>query len=82
MLSCLSSRNRRAISAEQSEDLTGQVALQAPDDFELREAISGPSCPGGLGALVGADADEDGQMQGAVGCTVAATVQPMALGLA
>lgn len=62
-------------------DLAGQVALEAADDLGLGEALCGAAVEVVTGARVAADPGERHGVEGIVGAAVAATVEPVAVGL-
>ena len=62
------------------EDLAGDVALQASDDFGLRQAFVGAALGVGAGAWVVAEAAKNDNVERVVGATVAAAIEPVAVG--
>src|SRR4051794_29863375 len=68
--------------AEVTEDLAGHVAFEATDD--LRSALSFGRAPADVvqSRLVAAHADDDHAVEGGIGLSVAAAIEPVAVGLA
>src|SRR5829696_7296069 len=62
------------------EDLAGDVALQAADDLGLRQAFVGAALGVGAGAGVVAEAAKNDNVERVVGATVAAAIEPVAVG--
>jgi hypothetical protein len=61
-------------------DLSGDVALQTADDLAFAEAFGGAPFDVVAGGLVGAHADDGGDVEGAVSGAVAATAESVASG--
>jgi transposase len=68
------------VGAERTEDFTCQVAFQVAHDLWLRQPLLCAPFDVGTGAWAAAQPHNDGQMQGSIGCAVAAAVQPVSLG--
>ena len=65
---------------ELSIDLPCHIALEASDDLRLGHALLGASSHVVLGRRIGGETHDDDAPEGAVGMTVAATVEPVATG--
>src|SRR5687768_18391435 len=66
--------------SQQPVELAGQVALQAADDFRLREALGGPPRDIVPRARVPAHSADGQQIERPIGVAIAAPVEPMAGG--
>src|SRR3712207_7477707 len=84
MLLCRSSGfcGRRVVLAEEAEDLPCDIALEAAHDLRLRLSLPRAAPDVVDGGLVEAHACDDDAVEGGVGLPVAASVQPVAVGLA
>ena len=60
---------------EVGEDLAGDVTLEAADDLAFGESFSGAAFDVGAGEWVVAHADDRDDVEGAVGCSVAASAE-------
>lgn len=67
--------------AEDLVDGSGQVALQAGDDFPFGQAFGGPALEVFLGGRIPAQAGEHRPEQGGIGLAVSAAVESAAVGL-
>ena len=70
----MSSAEFGVVGAQGVEDFAGQVALLAADDFGHRQALAGAAIGVGAAARVIAQPHDGGDVQGAVGGSVAAAV--------
>ena len=57
-------------------DLAGEEAFEAPDDLAFGPAISGAACDVVAGRLVKSHPDDDGSIEGGVGLSMAAPIEP------
>src|SRR5215208_4027116 len=67
---------------EGAVEISGDVALQTAHDVLLAQALGGPPGDVGTGRRVALHADEADGVQGGVGLSVAASVQPVAVDFA
>jgi hypothetical protein len=70
------------VAGDRVVDLSGHVALEAPDGLAAALSLRDAPVQVGAGALVPAQAGQHDGVQGAVGLAVAAAVEAVTLGLA
>jgi hypothetical protein len=70
------------VGAEAVVGLAGDVALEAAEDLASVEAVGGPFCRVGAGALAVAESADRDHVEGAIGLSIAAVVEAVAGGAA